>query len=266
MRRPSFDSLALAIGLFAGTVVFVGVVTATGVHFLAPTPLVTGIITLLVVAGIATTRTNLVSWIVDHRIHTTLALGMSVITAVVGILVSFGIVPSETGNRLLLVILAPLIAAFLVYITTIRRYEAYLRDHERVLAEWTAAPDTRYKRIVRGLSLVGAAVFFVGGVLIVLELDTEASFIGPLAGVLLGRAAVIGRYRRYTLYGNGLVIRVSGSVSGLFVPRDQLRSVSRSERALTIRRGLPWPLPIRCSTADLDDPSELEATLRERIE
>ena len=265
MRHPSFDSLAVALGVYASAVVLVVTAEATGAGLLARTPLVAAVVALLVGFAVATTRTNLVVWMVENRLYAVLALAPTVVAFFIMFADVFSIVADTTVFDWLLDTLLSVLAGLLVYVVTMRRYAAHLREHERVLAEWTAEPDARYRWAVKGALLITGLVFVVGSFMTVFLFGAEVYFFAVFGGMFLGYAFVAGRTKRYTLFESGLVLEASGVVSGAFVPLGQLRSVACSERALTIYRGLPWPFPFRCSIGDLDDPSAIESTLREQL-
>lgn len=266
MRRPSFDSFAFALGVYAGAVALVAVSAVTKRSLLARMPLAIAIVVLLVVFGLAAMRTNLVAWTVENHIHSVLALVPAVPTLAVMVAVSFGVDLVPTTDEWIVNLFPLLLAGLFMYVVAMRRYIAYLREHERVLAEWTAPPDTRYIWVIRTVAVIGAVVVIVCGLVISFDFGEVTTFFGIFGGLLLGWALAVGRRRQYTLFESGLAVRASGTINGMFVSLGRLRSVSRSKRALTIRRRLPWPFSFRSSVTAIQNPDAIESTLRERIE
>ena len=202
---------------------------------------------------------------VETRLYAVLALAPSALVFPIAIVELSGIVGERAILDWLLYALPLVLVGFLLYIVAMRRYIAHLREHERVLVEWTAQADTRYRWVVRGLLFVISITFIIGGFVAIFSFDTETDFLPIFGGMFLGYAIAAGRTKRYTLFESGLALRASGTVSGAFVPIERLRSVARSDRALTIYRGLPWPFPLRSSIANLENPDEVESVLRDRL-
>ena len=265
MRRPSFDSFALALGVHASTVTFVAVAATTETGFLDVSSVVAAVVVFVVVAGVATTRTNLVVWTVERRLQVLLTLVPTTPLFAIMIADSVNVVTDGIALTWIPYALLPALTGLVVFAVAQRRYEAYLREHERVLAEWTAVPDARYRRVVRVTLFAVCMTLIIGGFVAALTSNREIGYLPAFGGALLGYAFVAGRTKRYTLFESGLVIRASGAASGAFVPIRNLRSVTRSERALTVYRGLPWPFPIRCSISSLENPHTVESALRERL-
>lgn len=265
MRRPPIDAFDLALGVYVGTVALVTAAAVTGRGLLTRLPFVVAIAALLVGSSITATRTNPVVWLVERRLHSALVFAPTAPLLAVMVGASFGVISFETTLLWLQYLLPLAVAGLFMAVVAMRRYVAHIREHERVLAEWTAEPDARYKWGVRTLLFVGAVAFIVGSFMISLEFDTETTFLASFGGVFIAYAAFTGRERRYTLFETGLVVHTSGTMNGVFVPLGRLRSVTRSDRVLTIHRRLPWPIPFRCSLAAIGDPDTVESTLRERL-
>ncbi|SER83758.1 hypothetical protein [Natrinema salaciae] len=152
-------------------------------------------------------------------------------------------------------------AGVLFYLVTVNRHVASLRERERVLAEWTARPDTRYRRLLRGLGVSLGCVSIVGSFVLSLSFDIAINPFAGIGGAMIGQAITTGRCQTYTLFESGLCVRRSKTVNYQFVPRGQLRSVDLTDDRLEIRRGLPWPLPIRCATTTMARPTQVADTL-----
>lgn len=265
MRRPSFDLFAFALGIYAGAVALVAVAMATDWKFVAWVPLAIAGGVSLVTFTFTATRTNPVVWIVEHRVHFVLAFAPVVPIFVVLGANAVGVVPTEIFDDWLLPILLLLLVVLFFHTATLRRYITVLREQESVLAEWTARADSWYKLRVRALSLVGGVIVFIGGLYFSPGFEFWGGFVGTLAGMLFGLALFAGRRRHYILFERGLVVQDSKAVGGRYIPVNRLRSVTRSEHALTIYRRIPWPVPFRSSIEAMQNPDTIESALREQL-
>ncbi|EMA53389.1 MULTISPECIES: hypothetical protein [Halococcus] len=262
MRRPPIDAFDLALGVYAGAVVLVTATAATGRGLFTRLPFVAAIAALLVVSGVAASRTDPDVWPVERRLHSVLGFAPTAPLLAVMVGASFGVISFSATLGWLRYLLPPAVAGLVVGVVAMRCYVA----HVRVLVEWNAEPDARYKWGVRAAWLVGAVVVIVGSFVTALEFETETTFLASFGGVFVAYALVTGRERQYALFESGLVVRRSGALGEAFVPLERLHSIARSDHALTIHRRLPWPIPFRCSIATLRDPDAVESMLRERLE
>ncbi|WP_049902964.1 hypothetical protein [Halococcus agarilyticus] len=268
MRRPSFVWFDLALGLYGGTIALVAAAALTGSTLFDWLIVGTGVAVSLVVTVFAASRSNLVSWFVQRRLHTLVAVVSVALVAFNLVADSADIVSVTVTTDGLWSIVLLIVAGMIVHITAIRGYAVRMHEHGHVLAEWTAPPDRRYVWMVRVASLVGGIVFVVGGLGFAIEFHLPTLFTtmaGSVGGILLAHAFVVGRDRHYTLLESGLVTQRAKTINKQFVPAAQLRTVARSDRALTIRRGLPWPIPFRCSVTLIQEPDTIESVLRERL-
>ncbi|WP_255681865.1 hypothetical protein [Natrinema sp. SYSU A 869] len=158
------------------------------------------------------------------------------------------------------------LAGMIFYLITVNRHVASLHERESILAEWTASPDTWYRRLIRGAGFGIGCGCFVGGILLTHSVDLAMNPLPAFGGAVIGQAITSGRTRTYTLFESGLCIRRSKTFNYQFVPRGQLRSVELTDDRLAIRRGLPWPLPIRCATRTMARPKRVTDALAQLVE
>lgn len=265
MRRPSLDLFALALGVYAGVVALVAVAMTTDFELFARIPLAAAVVVALVVFGFAAMRTDLVVRVVEYRIYSVLAFASAVPLFSVLVAHEVGIVPADVLGDWLLPAFLLLLAVLFLHTTAFRQYITTLREREIVLAEWTASADSQYKLGVRVPSFVGGVVVFIAGLRFSIGFEFWGAFVGTVAGLLFGLALFAGRRRHYILSERGLVVQDSKAVGGKYVPINRVRSVTRSERALTIYRRVPWPFPFRSSITAIRDPDTVESTLREQL-
>lgn len=166
----------------------------------------------------------------------------------------------------LLELFVVVLAGFLLYSITVNRHVAALNERESVLAEWRARPDFRYRWLVRLSGFGVGCSCIVGGLVFDLTVDPAVNPLPAFGGAVIGQALTAGRYRTYTLFESGLCIRRAKTVNHQFVPRTQLRSVDLSGDRLTVRRGFPWPFPVRCATATITRPQRIANTLERLLE
>lgn len=158
------------------------------------------------------------------------------------------------------------LAGAVFYFVTVNRHAASLRERESVLAEWTSHPDTRYRRLIRGLGFALGCVCLVGGLLLTVSIPLVLNPLPAFGGAMIGQAIGGGRQRTYTLFESGLCVRRAKTFNYQFVPRTQLRSVDLTDGRLEIRRGLPWPLPIRCATKPMTQPQRVADAIERVLE
>ncbi|WP_049890782.1 hypothetical protein [Natrinema versiforme] len=158
------------------------------------------------------------------------------------------------------------LAGTIFYFVTVNRHVASLRERESILAEWTSYPDTRYRRLVHGLGFALGCVCIVGGLLLALSDHLVINPLPAVGGAMIGQAITGGRQRTYTLFESGLCVRRSKTFNYQFVPCTQLRSLDLTDDRLEIRRGLPWPLPIRCATTPMTQPQQVAAAIERALE
>ncbi|ACV46244.1 MULTISPECIES: hypothetical protein [Halomicrobium] len=263
-RQPSKRSFAVAVG--TATAVLVGVPAAAvvpGTAFVAPVP-----ISLALLCGIAATVLalrvpSLPISLVRARVHLgVLAVPLGVVVVAPFLFPALDLSGSP-DDGLLLGLLAVFVASGALYVATTNRYAVLLNAAHSPIAEWRARPDARYSRRVRVASFVGGIAALALPLLVHLP---GVRLLPGIGGVLIAQSIFYRRSRTYQLFDDGLLIRASGTVVYQFVPAGQLSSVKRGPDAISIRRSLPWPFPIRCAVDELARPDELLSTLRDAIE
>ncbi|MBO4247128.1 hypothetical protein IL252_04755 [Halomicrobium sp. IBSBa] len=260
--RPSRRSFAVAVGTATAVLVGVPAVAFFRTAVVALIPLSIALLCGIAAAVLALRVPSLPATLVRARVH----LGVLVVPLAVLVLAPFFFPPLDLGGSpddgLLLGLIAVLVASAVIYVATTNRYAALLTGTDSPIAEWRSRPDERYCRRVRIATLVGGIIAIASMVFV------HTPFVGVrpgIGGMLIGQSIFYGRSRTYQLFDEGLLIRASGTVVYQFVPAGQLSSVEHGTDALSIRRSLPWPFPIRCAIDDLADPDDLLATLGDAI-
>lgn len=261
--RPSRPAFAVALGL--ATTVLVGIPAAMvfGVGFPSLLPL-----SLALAAGVVITTTGLSSpalpgALVRTRLHTAVVL-----STMVAFLSASALAPAlgAAGDFLAqysTALVATIVAGGLFYLCTINRYAAQLLERGSPIAEWRARPDDRYRRRVRVVGFAASIALF-SSVLFV-DLPGRELRVSVASGLLV-QSLLRERPKTYRLYEEGLLVETSRIESYSFVPANELGPVERTDGALSIRRSLPWPFPVRCDVGYLDSPDELTRRLQRHLD
>jgi len=267
LRNPSAAFFSVALGGYVGVLALCAASRVIGAEYAAPWPVALGACAGLLAAGQCYRRPAPEAALVRTRLY---ALPVAVIVAgvfVVPALAAVGVRGLESWLRAWFVeIVAFSLGGAVVYLVTVNRHATALRERESVLAEWHARPDARYRRSLRAGGLVLGCGCLVVGFALVFVLETAVNPLPAFGGAAIGQALTAGRARTYTLFESGLCVHQSKTVNHQFVPRSQLRAVDLTADRLEVRRGLPWPFPIRCATATMTHPERVADALRRVLE
>ncbi|WP_226038906.1 hypothetical protein [Natrinema sp. DC36] len=257
-RRPSALFFAVATGWYVGLFGLGVTGLALGVGYVTPWPLVIGAcVGLLATAG-SYTRADLATRLVRTRLSHLLA-GVPFVLIFGGTLLLLVDLPKYESwlTTWLSELLVITIAGFIFYLVSINRHVAIRYERDSVMVNWVAEPDARYRRLVRAVGIgVGCGCLILG-----FAVDPIVNPFPGIGGMLLAQAFLAGRHREYVLFESGLCIHRPGTISYQFIPRQQLRSVDLTDDRLAIRRGYPWPFPIRCATATVRRPRQVADAL-----
>lgn len=267
LRKPSAAFFSVVLGGYVGVLALCAASRVLGAAYTAIVPVTIGACAGLLAAHQCYRRPAPAATLVRTRLY---ALPVAVIvagTAAVPVLTAIGVRGFDPWLRAWFVeIVAFSLGGAVVYLVTINRHVTALRERESVLAEWHAQPDARYRRLLRAGGLVLGCSCLVVGFALVFVLETAVNPLPAFGGAVIGQAITAGRPRTYTLFESGLCVHQSKTVNYQFVPRSQLRSVDLTADRLTVGRGLPWPLPIRCATATMAHPERVADALRRVLE
>lgn len=266
-RQPSAAFFSIVAGSYVGLLTLGGTGLAFGTGYVTAWPVVAGGCTGLLVALRTYLSTAPATALVRTRLYLFPIIGVFVPIFAVLLLQLAGIRSSETwATAWLGEYLVFALAGAIFYFVTVNRHVASLRERESVLVEWTSSPDTRYRRLVFGLGFALGCVCIVGGLLLTLSTHLAINPLPAFGGAMIGQAITGGRQRTYTLFESGLCVRRSKTFNYQFVPRTQLRSLDLTDDRLEIRRGLPWPLPIRCATKPMTQPQRVADAIERALE
>lgn len=266
-RQPSPAFFAIVAGSYVGLLTLGGTGLALGTGYVTPWSVAAGGCAGLLVALRSYLSTAPATALVRTRLYLCPFIAVFVPIFVVLLLQLADIRSYETwvtawiGEYLVFAL-----AGAIFYFVTVNRHVASLRERESVLVEWTSSPDTRYRRLVFGLGFALGCVCIVGGFLLTLSTRLAINPFPAFGGAMIGQAITGGRQRTYTLFESGLCVRRSKTFNYQFVPRTQLRALDLTDDRLEIRRGLPWPLPIRCATKSMTQPQQVAAAIERVLE
>lgn len=265
--QPSGASFSAVAGGYVGLLAMGGTGLVLGTDYLTPWPVAIGVCIGLAVAVRCYTGTAPATALVRTRVSLLPLILPAIPVFVAPFFPVLGLRSYETvvASRLL-EWLVVVLAGGLLYSITVNRHVAALHERESVLAQWRARPDFRYRWLVRLVGFGVGCSCIVGGFVVIHTVDPAVNPLPAFGGAVIGQALAAGRYRTYTLFESGLCIRRSKTVNHQFVPRAQLRSVDLSGDRLTVRRGFPWPFPVRCSTATITRPQRVANTLERLLE
>ncbi|QLK27037.1 hypothetical protein HYG81_05355 [Natrinema zhouii] len=250
-RRPSALFFAVATGWYVGLLALGITGLALGVGYVTLWPLTVGACVDLLAAAGSYTRANLAPRLVRMRLPHLLA-GVPFVLIFGGTLLPLVDLPKYESwlTTWLPELLVITVAGLVFYFVSINRHVAIRYERDSVVVDWVAEPDARYCRLVRAISVgIGCGCLVLGFVV-----DLIVNPFPGIGGVLLVQAFLAGRPREYVLFESGLCVHRPGTINYQFVPQGQLRSVDLTDDRLAIRRGFPWPFPIRCATTTIRRP------------
>lgn len=261
-RRPSATFFSVVTGWYVGLFGLGVTGLALGVGYVTPWPLAIGACVGLLAAAGSYTRVDLATRLVRTRLPHLLA-AVPFVLVFSGVLSPVIDVPKYESwlTTWLSELLVITIAGLVFYLVSINRHVAIRYERDSVVVDWVAEPDARYRRLVRAAGVgVGFGCLVLGFVI-----DPIVNPFPGIGGVLLALAFFAGQHREYVLFESGLCVHRPGTISYQFVPREQLRSVDLTDDRLAIRRGFPWPFPIRCATATIRRPRQVADALTQML-
>ncbi|WP_049899280.1 hypothetical protein [Natrinema sp. J7-1] len=267
LRKPSAAFFSVVLGGYVGALTLCATSRVLGAAYTSLWPVAIGACAGLFAAGQCYMQPTPATTLVRTRLDALLGAVIVVGVFAVPVLTALGVRGLEPWLREWFVeFLVFSLGGAVVYLVTINRHVTALRERESVLAEWDARPDARYRRLLRaGLLVLGCSCLVVGFALIFV-LEPGINPLPAFGGAMIGQAIPAGRPRTYTLFESGLCVRRSKTINYQFIPRSRVRAVDLTADRLEVRRGLPWPFPIRCATATMAHPDRVTDALERVLE
>lgn len=260
-RRPSLDSFAVSLGLYAAVLGAAAVLAIDGEAVLPAAGL--GAVAGVLVAVAAGLVDGLAATVSRRRVHYVLA-AIPLLGAVV---VSVGPVtgaPASLGPVSFVTMLA-FFPALAVLVTADNRRVARTTAGERPTVEWTARSGKRFRRRWKRLYVALGVVLIVVPFAVGIATSYDAIGVTAVGGAVLGQTIYIGRRQAYAAYDAGLVVEPEGALRATFVPWSRFDGFRLTDDELVLARPIPGT-SLHCALADLDDPDAVEAVLAERLD
>lgn len=254
------DRLVLALGVYAGALTWVLLVSLTGRGVRDPVAAGGALVGALLVVGVGARAADLGVRLAGSRASLAFVAVPAVGGVVLGLLLTTGRDVGGAGRLVVLVGVLSLVPGGVVYVVADNRRVARVRERATPAAEWASRPPARRVRRAKLLAASLGLALFGGSFAASLVADLEPAFPASIGGSLAGVAFTFGRNGHYGVYPQGLVVDPPGALHGTVVPWSRFTGYSRTGDRIVLHRRLPGR-SIHCRLADVRDPDAVTAAL-----